>query len=136
MSVSLHVRRSFVDAEADIRKVGGSAREPDRNFFRSIYERIGTEGGRGLASENVKDEVREMTYAQIDKQRAVPWWAIFGAPLVGVPVVVALLALAAPEQQAVTEQNLDFAAEQVEIDSVGLMLKAQGPSIPLPWANS
>ena len=117
-------------------KVGRPAHEPDRNFFRSIYEGIGTEGGRGFPLENVKDEVREMTYAQIDKKRAVPWWAIFGAPLVGVPLVVAVLALAAPEQKTVVEQDVDFATEQVEIDSVGLMLEARGPSITLPWVNS
>lgn len=77
-----------------------------------------------------------MTYAQIDKKRAVPWWAIFGAPLVGVPLVVAVLALAAPEHQTMTEQEVDFAGEQVEIDSVGLMLEVRAPSAPLPWVNS
>jgi hypothetical protein len=34
-----------------------------------------------------------MIHAHIDKRSAVPWWAAFGAPLIGVPILVALLAL-------------------------------------------
>lgn len=34
-----------------------------------------------------------MSNSTFGKKSAVPWWAAFGAPLVGVPVLVALLAL-------------------------------------------
>jgi len=70
-----------------------------------------------------------MTYSQINKPRPVPWWAIFGAPLVGVPMVVGLLALAAPEQQSVGEHDAEFAVEQVDIDTVGLTSEASGPLV-------
>ena len=33
----------------------------------------------------------------VTKNSAVPWWAAFGAPLVGVPLLVILLALGAPK---------------------------------------
>jgi hypothetical protein len=78
-----------------------------------------------------------MTYAQINKERAVPWWAICGAPRVGVPVVVAVLALVAPEQHTAGEgHDVDFAAEHMEIDSVSHILEAQVPVVRLPLANS
>ncbi len=34
-----------------------------------------------------------MIRAHIEKRSAVPWWAAFGAPLLGVPLLVGLLAL-------------------------------------------
>lgn len=34
-----------------------------------------------------------MLSGTLQKKTAVPWWAAFGAPLIGVPVLVALLAL-------------------------------------------
>ena len=34
-----------------------------------------------------------MTGSTFAARTAVPWWAAFGAPLVGIPVLVALLAL-------------------------------------------
>lgn len=34
-----------------------------------------------------------MIKAHMDKKSAVPWWAAFGAPLLGVPLLVGLLAL-------------------------------------------
>jgi hypothetical protein len=36
-----------------------------------------------------------MIHTHIDKERAIPLWALIGAPLVGVPLMVALLALMA-----------------------------------------
>ena len=37
-----------------------------------------------------------MLNPHIDKKSAVPIWAAFGAPLLGVPLIVGLLALSAP----------------------------------------
>ena len=32
-------------------------------------------------------------HTRIDHRKAAPWWVAFGAPLLGVPMLVALLAL-------------------------------------------
>lgn len=56
-----------------------------------------------------------MIHAHIDKNRGIPWWAVVGAPMVGVPALVGLLALIAPGEQAADEMDdLDFAVEQIE----------------------
>lgn len=74
-----------------------------------------------------------MTYAQINRPRPVAWWAIFGAPLVGVPMVVGLLALVTPERQSAgEEQDAEFAVEQVDIDTVGLTPGVRGGPLALP----
>ena len=59
--------------------------------------------------------------AHIDQASAVPWWAAFGAPLIGVPLMILLLALGAPGDVVGTEGEVDagFAAEQVEVEAVG-----------------
>jgi hypothetical protein len=60
-----------------------------------------------------------MTYSEINKKRTVPWWTVFVAPMVGVPLVVAALAVVAPAQQVVDDgHTVDFPVESVEIDSV------------------
>lgn len=74
-----------------------------------------------------------MTYAQIKRRQTVPWWAILGAPLVGVPAVVAVLALVAPGA-AGDDHDVDFAVEQVEIDSVNQ--GRQTPPVMLPLSKS
>jgi hypothetical protein len=38
-----------------------------------------------------------MTQAHLSKDKSPPLWAILGAPLIGVPIMVALLALGAPQ---------------------------------------
>ena len=40
-----------------------------------------------------------MLNAHISERREVPLWAALGAPLIGVPLMVALLALTAPKQE-------------------------------------
>lgn len=49
-------------------------------------------------------------------QSAVPWWAAFGAPLVGVPLLVGLLALGSPDaaDPATPASDAAFTSEQVE----------------------
>jgi hypothetical protein len=37
-----------------------------------------------------------MIHAHIDRESAIPWWAAFGAPLLVVPLLVALMAIWAP----------------------------------------
>ena len=60
-----------------------------------------------------------MIHAHIDKEKAVPIWAAVGAPLVGVPLMVALLALTAPAESApVVEPETGFQTEQVEVQAV------------------
>lgn len=48
----------------------------------------------------------------LSQEKSTPWWAVVGAPLVGIPILVALLAFAAPAKQA--NAATDEAMEQVE----------------------
>jgi hypothetical protein len=58
--------------------------------------------------------------AHIQKRGSmVPWWAAFGAPLLGVPILVALLAIGSSDA---TTKDADppesgYAAEQVDVSS-------------------
>ena len=55
-----------------------------------------------------------------NERREVPLWAAIGAPLVGVPLLVALLALTAPKQETqVDGAEVSATTEQVEDVSVG-----------------
>ena len=55
-----------------------------------------------------------MLNTHMTTQREVPWWAI-GAPAVGVPIMVALLALTAPKHEAAVDgTDLGATTEQVE----------------------
>lgn len=42
-----------------------------------------------------------MINARIDDRKAAPAWAAIGAPLIGIPVLVGLLALATPHRETV-----------------------------------
>lgn len=56
-----------------------------------------------------------MINAHIDEKKGAPWWAAIAAPLVGVPLMVALLTLASPEENApVGEPEIGVRTEQVE----------------------
>lgn len=68
-----------------------------------------------------------MIRAHIDKDRGIPWWAVVGAPLVGVPALVGLLALIAPGEQATDEpDDVDYAVEQIDEESMsGSMMEPQ-----------
>jgi hypothetical protein len=59
-----------------------------------------------------------MILAHVEKSSAVPWWAAFGAPLVGVPLLVALLSLGAPKNAQSNVMDVNKASstttEQVE----------------------
>jgi hypothetical protein len=41
-----------------------------------------------------------MTQKHLDKKKNPPLWAVLGAPLIGVPLMVALIALGAPKKEA------------------------------------
>ncbi len=59
----------------------------------------------------------KMMHAHIDKESAVPWWAAFGAPLLGVPLLVALLAFGSGgdvKSGAGEPGDAGFSVEQVE----------------------
>lgn len=61
--------------------------------------------------------IDEMTMDSRDES-AVPWWAAFGAPLVGVPLLVGLLALGSPDatvEAAPPVPDASLTSEQVEV---------------------
>ncbi len=55
-----------------------------------------------------------MLNIHLTNEREVPWWAI-GAPAIGVPLMVALLALTAPKHETpVDGTDLGMTTEQVD----------------------
>ena len=66
-----------------------------------------------------------MIHAHIDNRRAIPWWAALGAPLVGIPLMVALLSLAAPAERAPADTPESVVTiEQVDAQSVDIPIDA------------
>ncbi|MDA0329883.1 MAG: hypothetical protein O2958_12860 [Gemmatimonadetes bacterium] len=60
-----------------------------------------------------------MIQAHIDNKKSVPLWAIVGAPLIGVPLMVALLALTTPAGvPEATDIEAGIEIEQVDVQSV------------------
>ena len=78
-----------------------------------------------------------MLRAHIDKDKDLRWWAVIGAPLIGVPVVVALLALVAPGERVADDiEEVDFAVEQVEMEPVGRIPVPEGFELADPTFRS
>jgi hypothetical protein len=68
----------------------------------------------------------EMTYTQTDK--AGPLWAVFGAPLVGVPLMVVLLAIGSGTTvDAAVETDVGFAVEQVDLPELADEMDGESP---------
>ena len=65
-----------------------------------------------------------MIRAHINAEKAVPLWALIGAPLVGVPLMVALLSLVAPAETAPPgEPEAGVKTEQVEVQAVDAVFR-------------
>ncbi len=71
-----------------------------------------------------------MINARINRDRAVPWWAAILAPLVGVPAMVALLALAGPDNAAsMGDSETGVTTEQVESEAVNRTLDRRAEEV-------
>ena len=72
-----------------------------------------------------------MMYARIDERRAAPLWAAVGVPLLGIPLMVALLALLTPGTPAPAEERLGTESEPVmEVQSVGQEIAVRTDCLP------
>lgn len=72
-----------------------------------------------------------MLSAHVNDRSAVPWWAAFGAPLVGVPLLVLLLALGSPRkaQSNTTNAVKEYTpTEQVEGKTVQATVEVAPPA--------
>ena len=68
----------------------------------------------------VKGEMT-MSRTYLNDEKAGPLWAVFGAPLVGVPLMVVILALGSGgAMDAGVESEVGFAVEQVEMPETAL----------------
>jgi hypothetical protein len=72
-------------------------------------------------------------YMRNDKnEKTLPLWAALGAPLVGVPLMVGLLAIAAPKQEAPAEEP----AAEVVVEPVDSHAVTPAPEDGAPDADA
>ena len=58
-----------------------------------------------------------MMKTHIDKEKALPVWAAIGVPFVGVPLLVALLALATPANNSAVTQGVEAPVAPTEVEA-------------------
>ena len=70
-----------------------------------------------------------MTRTYLDDEKAGPLWAVFGAPIVGVPLMVALLALGSGSavDTGAGDGDVGFTVEQVEMPETAQELGQERP---------
>lgn len=63
--------------------------------------------------------VREgmMMKARLNRRTDMPWWAALGAPLIGVPLLVGLLAVTAPASPSAVLDEAPAALDVVAVDA-------------------
>jgi hypothetical protein len=67
-----------------------------------------------------------MIHTHIDRNRAVPAWAAVGVPLIGIPLMVALLALAGPsDRERLGAQDAVLTTETVETQAIDQEIDAE-----------
>ena len=70
-----------------------------------------------------------MTRTYLHDEKAGPLWAVFGAPIVGVPLMVVLLALGSGSavETAAVDGDVGFAVQQVEMPETAQELGHERP---------
>ncbi len=67
---------------------------------------------------DVKGE-KTMIQARRPNRKSIPWWAALGAPLIGIPLLVALVALTAPtERISAIDEDPSVRCERLDVRSV------------------
>lgn len=74
-----------------------------------------------------------MIKAHLDDKSAVPVWAAVGVPLIGVPLMVALLALTSPRETPATDHEAVVGTEQVELQNVDQEKEMGAEEADLPF---
>ena len=72
-----------------------------------------------------------MIKAHMKQERAAPLWAAVGAPLLGVPLMVALLAFTVSVETPVVEPDAAVCTEQVEVQAVDRPLELDADCMEL-----
>lgn len=72
-----------------------------------------------------------MIQRQLDNRQPVPWWAAIGAPLVGVPLLVGLLALASPKADTSGEIDSAVTVEQIDLQPVEQEISGEESEHPM-----
>lgn len=72
-----------------------------------------------------------MIKAHLNDKTSVPMWAAIGAPLLGVPLMVALLALAVPGDRAHADFDAGVTSEQFDVQGVEQPIEVEAVEEPL-----
>lgn len=72
-----------------------------------------------------------MIKAHLNDRSAAPVWAAIGAPLLGVPLMVALLALAAPGDGGSVDVDSSITTERLDVQEVEVPIEIENVEEPL-----